>query len=370
MPGVLTADLADVPGSVWAAASPAPVYTARAWLAASRWPGDGLRYLLGGGLMMPARTVTDPAAWSRMNLVDVCAGTAFGDWADAGAVARARSEAVPHLLVAAPGYFTVPIGPPDGDVSALVDAVEGQGLVAGFGYLPPEAGSLLRELRRRGYATGVSSVTTRLDLLGDSFEDYLAGLSGRRRGQVRHEIRCFTRAGGAIDHASGRDVVEQLPLIARLENALQRAHGYAAEDESYLALNARFAELFGPSLHLLQASLAGEPVATVTLLQAGDDLVARAFGAADSPEIRAAAVYFNLVYYASIELGLRLGVRRIWFGPSTLEAKRGRGLTLVPLVAAVGPRGGDALRPLLAQTDARLRAMLTRERPPPCTSCS
>ena len=182
--------------------------------------------------MVPARTVTDPAAWSRMNLVDVCAGTAFGDWADAGAVARARSEAVPHLLVAAPGYFTVPIGPADGDVSALwmpsKACLEGQGLVTGFAYLPPEAAPLLGELRRRGYAAGVISVTTRLDLPGDSFEDYLAGLSGRRRGQVRHEVRCFTRAGGAIDHASGSGVVEQLPLVARLENALQRAHGYAA----------------------------------------------------------------------------------------------------------------------------------------------
>ena len=120
MSGAFTADLGDVPGSIWAAPSPAPVYTARQWLAASRWPGDGMRYLLAGGLMLPVRSVTDPAAWSRMNLVDICAGTAFGDWADPGLVARARSDAVPHLLVAAPGYFTVPIGPADGDVSALV----------------------------------------------------------------------------------------------------------------------------------------------------------------------------------------------------------------------------------------------------------
>jgi hypothetical protein len=124
--GVFTADLGDVPGSVWAAASPAPVYTAREWLAASRWPGDGMRYLLAGGLMVPVRLVTEPAAWSRMNLVDICAGTAFGDWADAGAVASARVHAVPHLLVAAPGYFTVPIGPADGDVRALVDALRGK----------------------------------------------------------------------------------------------------------------------------------------------------------------------------------------------------------------------------------------------------
>jgi hypothetical protein len=359
MPGAFTADLGDVPGSIWAAASPAPVYTAREWLAASRWPGDGMRYLLAGGLMVPVRVVTEPTAWSRMNLVDICAGTAFGDWADAGAVASARSHAVPHLLVAAPGYFTVPIGPADGDVSALVDAVEGQGQPAGYAYLPPEAEPLLRELRRRDYTTGVVSVTTRLDLPGDSFDDYLAGLSGRRRGQVRHEVRCFTQAGGTIDHVTGAAVLEQLPLVARLENALQRAHGYAASDESYLALNATFAGLFGSSLHLLRASLHGEPVATVTLLRAGDDLVVRAFGGADSPEVRAAVVYFNLVYYASIALGQRLGVRRIWFGPSAIEAKRGRGLTLVPLMGAVGP-GGGPLRSLLTETDTRLRGMLNR----------
>jgi hypothetical protein len=360
MSGALTANLDDVPGPIWAAASPAPVYTAREWLAASRWPGDGMRYLLAGGLMVPVRSVTDPAAWSRMNLVDICAGTAFGDWADPGVVARARSHAVPHLLVAAPGYFTVPIGPADGDVSALVDAVEGQGQVTGFAYLTPEAGALLGELRRRDYTTGVISVTTRLDLPGSSFDEYLAGLSGRRRGQVRHEIRCFTRAGGTIDHASGAGVVEQLPLVARLENALQRAHGYAASDESYLALNRTFADLFGSSLHLLRASLHGEPVATVTLLHVGDDLVVRAFGAADTPAVRAAVVYFNLVYYASIALGQRLAVRRVWFGPSAIEAKRGRGLALVPLAGAVGPGSDDTLRSLLTETDTHLRGMLNR----------
>ena len=361
MPGAFTADLGDVPGAIWAAASPAPVYTARAWLAASRWPGDGMRYLLAGGLMVPVRSVTDPAAWSRMNLVDICAGTAFGDWADPGAVASARSQAVPHLLAAAPGYFTVPIGPADGDVSALVDAIEGQGQVAGFAYLPPEADSLLGELRRRDYATGLVSVTTRLDLPGDSFDDYLAGLSGRRRGQVRHEIRCFAEAGGTVDHASGAGVIAQLPLVARLENALQRAHGYAVGDESYLALNRRLADLFGSSLHLLRASLHGEPVATVTLLHAGDDLVVRAFGGVDSQEARAALVYFNLVYYASIALGQRLAVRRVWFGPSAIEAKRGRGLALVPLTGAVRlGAGGGTLRSLLAETDTHLRGMLNR----------
>ena len=177
---------------------------------------------------------------------------------------------------------------------------------------------------------------------------------------MRHEIRCFASAGGTIDHASGAGVIGQLPLIARLEDALQRAHGYAAGEESYLTLNRTFADLFGPSLHLLRASLHGEPVATVTLLHAGDDLVVRAFGGADTPEARAAVVYFNLVYYASIALGLRLAARRVWFGTSTIEAKRGRGLALVPLTGAVGPGGGGTLRSLLTETDTHLHGMLSR----------
>ena len=72
-------------------------------------------------------------------------------------------------------------------------------------------------------------------------------------------------------------------------------------------------------------------------------------------------VYFNLVYYASIALGQRLAVRRVWFGPSAIEAKRGRGLALVPLAGAVGPgRSAAPLRSLLAETDTHLRGMLNR----------
>lgn len=47
----------------------------------------------------------------------------------------------------------------------------------------------------------------------------------------------------------------------------------------------------------------------MTLLHVGDDLVVRAYGGADNPEVRAAVVYFNLVYYAPIALALRLAVR-------------------------------------------------------------
>jgi hypothetical protein len=359
MTGALLANIDEVPPGVWAAACPAPAYTTREWLAASRWPGDGSRYLLADDLVMPARTVHDPVAWSRMNLVDICAGTAFGAWADARAVADARAEAVPHLLVAAPGYFTVPIGPPDGDLVALVDAAEDQGLPVGFAYLPPQAELLLDVLRRRGYVAGVVSATTRLDLPGDTFDDYLGCLTSRRRGQVRREMRRFAEAGGTVDHAVGADAAGWLGLVAQLESALQQAHGFTASDNLYLALNRRFLDQFGPSMHLLRASLHGEPVATVTLLHTGGEMVVRAFGACDHPEVRAAMVYFNLVYYASIGLAQRLGVRRMWFGTSTVDTKRWRGLTVVPLRAAIGPRGGR-LRPLLTVTDEHLRQMLDR----------
>src|SRR5439155_16296290 len=117
-------------------------YAGRDWLAASRWPDDqGQRYLLCGSGLLPIRTVDDPRAWSRMNLVDICVGTPFDLPRDSGTEAAARAASVPHLLVAAPGYFTVPVGvgaDPGALVEAAVELARVSELPLGFAYLPPE----------------------------------------------------------------------------------------------------------------------------------------------------------------------------------------------------------------------------------------
>src|SRR5204863_1161672 len=138
---VLLDSVDEAPVRLWPPRS--PTYATREWLAASRWPGDGLRYLTTGDLLVPIRTVSQPHTWARMNLVDICAGAAFAVPADPALVSSARASTVPHLLVAAPGYYTVPLGAPDGDRAALAAAVDARaadrGLPVGFAYLPPAA---------------------------------------------------------------------------------------------------------------------------------------------------------------------------------------------------------------------------------------
>lgn len=89
-PPVLIDDIAEVPAELWAAEQ-ASVYASPEWLAAARWPGDGVRYLVAGNALVPVRTTSRPDAWPRMNLVDICAGAPFGVPVDPALVQAARS---------------------------------------------------------------------------------------------------------------------------------------------------------------------------------------------------------------------------------------------------------------------------------------
>lgn len=357
-------DIEGTPDEVWRRGGvPAPVYASRAWLGGCRWPGDGTRYLVEGSSLLPLREVTDPHAWPAMNLVDICAGTGYDVPIGAEVLERARAAATPHLLVATPGYFTVVAGATDGaSVAGVVDAAIGharrRGLPIGFGYLPAEADDVLAVLRERGFADGLVSVNTRLDLPGERFSDYLADRPSRRRVTIRRERRIFAEAGGTITVSSGWQASEQLAAVGELEAEVQRHHGFTADPETYARQHRRLLELFGERMVVLRADLAGEPVGTATVFHGADELVGRTIGLRDRADVRAAMVYFNLCYYATIALAYQLGVRRVYFGPSTLQAKTYRGARLVPLRAAVGPGCPPELVDMLRRTDDRIGELL------------
>jgi predicted N-acyltransferase len=284
---------------------------------------------------------------------------------DPSAVAAARASVVPHVLVAAAGYFTVPAGADDStSVDAVVDAAwdhaRKHGQPIGFSYLPPEADGLLHALRARGFTDGVVSVYTCLDLPGKSFADYLAAMPLRRRNRVAREMERFRAAGGTVSALAGDDASAALPVVGELEAELQRTHGFVADMDRYVALNRGLLDAFGDRMRILRADLNTEPVATATVCFSRSHLVLLAVGVLDRPEVRDALVYFNLTY-AAIELAYRLGVRRMFFGPAALTAKARRGARLVPLRAAVCPRSADALGGLLRRTDIALHSTASRE---------
>lgn len=347
------------PEQIWNRLDTISVLETRAWLGLPRWPDDGVGYLVSGDTMLPFRMMTDPHGWTAMNLVDICAGEALELGMDETAVAAVRAVAVPHLVVAAPGYHTVPIGRRDsGALCRIVDAVEEEATARkvpwGFAHLPPEGDYLLRILRDRGYETAVVSASAWLDLPGWGFSDYLASFQNHRRNEIRREIRQFSALNCTVSKARGESVADWLPITAELEAILQRSHGFSAEPTYFLETQQAYLRRFGDRMHVIRADLAGQTVATVTLFSSGSDIVVRSLGLREGADIRKAAVYFNITYYAVIDLAYQLGIRRISFGPRALRTKALRGARLVPLHAALPPEAPEPLSALLKRAGPRV----------------
>ncbi len=367
-PGLFYDDIDGTPDRIWDRPGQVPVLESREWLGLPRWPRDGAGYLVAGRSLLPMRLVSDPHGWPAMNLVDACAGEALGLGSDDATVAAARATVVPHLMVAAPGYHTVPVGGRDPRaLGRLVDAVEREAadrkVTWGFAHLPPEADSLLTVLRERGYQIAVVSATAHLDLPGREFGDYLAAFGHHRRNQISRERRQFAEAGGTVSSSSGAGAADWFADSAGLEAELQRSHGFDADPDYFRETQQAYLRRFGDRMHLLRAQLGGETVAMVTLFRGGDDLAGRTVGLRDGPAVHAAGVYFNVCYYGVIDLAYRLGIRRVRLGPRAWRAKARRGARLVPLRAAIPPTAPEPLRALLAQTAGRSQQVLDGQRP-------
>jgi uncharacterized protein len=351
---------------VWQAqaAEPHSIFESRRWLAASEWPGSELRYVVAdeARALVPARLVTDLLAWPNMNLVDICAGAKAGVEPDPDDVDEARHAATPHLLVAAPGYETRLVGRRSTDAAhSIVDAVEREGSDAGavvaFAYLPPDD-VLLEVLRLRGYADGLVSATTSCALPPGGFTAYLEWLPAKRRSEARRERRVFERHGGTLRFLCGDEAAPFVSTLAELEAAHQRTHGNDVERSLLEDQALRFLAEFGSDMYLVVGEVEGRAAACATAFRHGDSLLGRSVGL--DPEVaRETLAYFNVAYYGVIELAYALGVRRVSFGISSLDAKVGRGASLVPLRAALHPDAPPVLESLLAATDRRLQETLS-----------
>lgn len=348
----------DVPDEVWSAAHAASVLEERDWLALPRWAGDGAGYLVAGATMMPFRVVSSPSGWRSMHLVDVCAGASFGMDADAELVANARRAAVPHLLVATPGYHTVPIGERTPEaLHRLIDEAESaaadRGCLLGFAHVPPEGDDLIEALRVRGYHVGLTSANVRLDVPGRGFTDYATSFRSKRRNAILDDRKRFRAGGGSVKVVSGDAVLTWLEVVSALEDELQRTHGFVSEPGYFTQSNLAYHQRFGRRMTALVAMLGDQPVGSFTAYAGHDDLVVRTAGLRGTAEAREARAYFNLTY-AAVELAYRLDLGRVVLGPTAWQAKMLRGARLVPLRAALAPSAPASLVAVLRHTDAVL----------------
>lgn len=359
-----TVAVEELPPALWEAWPPASLARSRRWLQACRVPGDralSVRNEAGDGLLA-CRLVCLPDAWPRLNAVDVCAGHLFDVPFDEADADEARRLAIPHLLVAFPGYDTGVVGNPSPDTArSLVEAVEevarALGALPVYAYVPAGERPLLEALGRSGYVTGVVAATAMLELPGPSFADYLASLSSSRRAMVRRERRRFTDSGATVATLPATAAAPVLPQVAELEANVSAHHGQPEPASRPAAINARLAEAFGEEMLVVLARRGGRCLASATVFRHGDELHVRAAGV-DYEAAQPVCAHFVAAYYTPIELACALGLRRVRFGIAAFRPKVNRGARLVPLLAALPAGAPPSLLRLLDWTDRWLRRSL------------
>jgi predicted N-acyltransferase len=197
-----------------------------------------------------------------------------------------------------------------------------------------------------------------LELPGSSFDDYLASLSRRRRGEVRREIRAARGLRFEDFPLSGHE-----HLVAAYRRLAAGRHGRFTDlDASFYE---QLAENMGERSRVLlamspQAPTAAGPafsgrygwvIGASCYLEYGGKTFLLHGGA-----VRERFAYFNLTFYELIRLAYRRGIRSINFRPAGDEAKSNRGCVSRRTVACFEPislRGRAALAVLAPALDSR-----------------
>lgn len=367
---VTAADARDTPSCWWPRQPVDPRHT-RGWAIGSRWPDDGVFFagLRGSDLCAMARRAFDGTGYSRMNLVDACAGTYRDVAQPPGLIASARKACARQVVMATTGYATSVIGAAGRAtarcaaslVTELARLAEKEGAAFGVLHIPGGEISLLSALRTLDFHTEITDVYAEIPLGHDDFDGYLNSLDAKHRGMVRREHRRLREAGGEVRIFTGIQVAEVADLIGALEAASQSGRGIATDPRMLAdSIRALARELDTDFAAAVVYDRERRAVASCSVVSAGEVTLCKTVGL-DRARARALDGYFHATYYTPIKIALARGSARLVLGPGSLRPKLVRGAVLRPLWAGV--RSADeSLVDLLSGTGAHMRTLLTPAR--------
>jgi hypothetical protein len=155
-----------------------------------------------------------------------------------------------------------------------------------------------------------------------------ASLPARRRNNVRREVRQFREAGYQVHQLALSECWQELGAMA---SASQAKYGRDSDPEPLLrALSNHVACMGDAARTILCRTSDGDPVG-FCLYYVWRDTIFLRWAGFDYERLVGAAEYFNLCYYAQIELASELGLRWLHAGIKSTEAKALRGAQLRPL---------------------------------------
>lgn len=210
-------------------------------------------------------------------------------------------------------------------------AEEGLRSVACF-YAPADDQPLRQALAERDYLCfGLAHHVAVLPV--STFEDYVGAMTKGRRDNLRSERRKIARAGVEIQvEPLTRDLSEQmLPLEAQLY--LKYGHE-SHPTEMARILHHQVIEGFPGNAPVITARCDGVLRGYAAFIQAGRTLYSRDIGFDYTWEPRL-PLYYEVLFYAAVELAARLGAQLINYSYAAEETKISHGCRLLPRIGYV-----------------------------------
>lgn len=181
----------------------------------------------------------------------------------------------------------------------------------------------------RGYQHAI------LEVRGDSFDDYLAGLNPHQRRKVRRDRRIFAETGQQISvsrgpAAAGEDII-------RLHRNNRRKYGGPGEERELRTFHSAMVRSAGEDFIVIRTYRGAECVGFSMFLRSDDTLHGMAAGFEDCGD--KVGPYFECVYYAAIEWAYQNNIKEIDYGIGGTLAKSERGCRIIDVSTWYLPPG-------------------------------
>lgn len=181
------------------------------------------------------------------------------------------------------------------------------------------------------------SANTRIPATWPDLDAYVASFPGRRRYNVRRELRALSSAGHRIAETT---LSQGLDVMGPLLGNVHRKHGAADTDEVTTAyLRSQADHLDDASLVFLELA-DDRPVGFSLSYVWGDELNVRIVGF--DYQRSAPFAYFALAYYLPLQHAMSHRLAGVNLGPGTYQAKAGRGAALEPTFAVIWPPDAES----------------------------
>jgi len=207
-------------------------------------------------------------------------------------------------------------------------AIRERALFTTVGHVPFHAGTW--QAARAAGCTPISQwQNTTLAIEWSSFDDYLAARPGDDRHEIRRMRRRAEREGITVEHAPLAS--QELPFLWRLIGNVQRRHnGDTAYADDLLE---RALAILDTDVHLLVARQSDETIGCVVLVRNQDELIAKWLGLDYERTLNTATYFASLT--ASVDLAIKLGVRRLRLGATAYSTKQQFGVTIEDRLNAI-----------------------------------